>query len=178
MAWQEQLRGDPLPWLLESDSPGVRFLVLRDILALPHNSGELCAARRAAYHAGPIATVLAAMDETGYWVEPGLGYNPKYLSTVWSVILLAQLGAHVDEDQRVATACAYLVAHALTQGRQFTASGAPAGTADSLQGNLCWALLEIGCADPALDTAFEWMARSVTGEGVAPPEDRQERSAA
>jgi hypothetical protein len=41
-----------------------------------------------------------------------------------------------------------------------------------LQGNLCWALLELGCDDPRLDSAFEWMARSVTGEGVAPITDR------
>jgi hypothetical protein len=41
-----------------------------------------------------------------------------------------------------------------------------------LQGNLCWALLELGCADPRLKTAFDWLARSVTGEGIAPMEDR------
>ena len=32
MSWQEQLRGDPLPWLLEKDVPGVRYLALRDML--------------------------------------------------------------------------------------------------------------------------------------------------
>jgi len=42
-----------------------------------------------------------------------------------------------------------------------------------LQGDLCWALVELGFDDPRLATAFEWMARSVTGEGVAPVEDRQ-----
>ena len=47
--------------------------------------------------------------------------------------------------------------------------GAPSGTIDCLQGNLCWALLELGCDDPRLDGAFDWMARTVTGEGMAPP---------
>ena len=56
---------------------------------------------------------------------------------------------------------------------RFTASGAPSGTADCLQGNLCWALLELGCADPRLATAFEWMARTVTGEGIASVTDKQ-----
>jgi hypothetical protein len=63
--------------------------------------------------------------------------------------------------------------HALTEGGQFTASGAPSGTADCLQGNLSWALLELGCDDPRLNKAFDWMARSVTGEGIASSEDRQ-----
>jgi hypothetical protein len=51
-------------------------------------------------------------------------------------------------------------------------SGAPSGTIDCLQGNLCWALLELGCEDPRLERAFEWMARSLTGEGVAPASEQ------
>jgi hypothetical protein len=52
-------------------------------------------------------------------------------------------------------------------------SGAPSGTIDCLQGNLAWALLELGYDDLRLERAFDWMARSVTGEGIAPLEDRQ-----
>lgn len=44
---------------------------------------------------------------------------------------------------------------------------------DCLQGNLCWALTKPGCDDPRLDLAYEWMARTVTGEGIAPLTDRQ-----
>jgi len=51
-------------------------------------------------------------------------------------------------------------------------SGSPTGTADCLQGNLCWALTALGCTDSRLKGAFEWLARSVTGEGVAPASDR------
>ena len=32
MTWQEQLKGDPLTWLLEPESPGVRYLAMRDLL--------------------------------------------------------------------------------------------------------------------------------------------------
>jgi hypothetical protein len=32
---------------------------------------------------------------------------------------------------------------------------------------MCWALTELGCDDPRLKKAYEWMARSLTGEGVA-----------
>jgi hypothetical protein len=172
MSWQDQLKGNPLPWLLEPESPGVRYLALRDLLELPQDDPELATARRAAHQQGPIAAILAQMDQAGYWVEPGPGYNPKYRSTVWSVIMLAQLGAAVAEDPRIASACAYLLDHALTPGGQFTASGAPSGTVDCLQGNLCWALVELGCDDPRLEPAFDWLARSVTGEGIAPQTDK------
>jgi hypothetical protein len=173
MFWRQQLKGDSLAWLLEPDSPNLRYLALRDLLDRPENDPELRAACQSAHQHGPITAILDEMDPSGYWVEPGPGYNPKYRSTVWSVILLAQLGASVKEDQRIAQACAYLLEHALTENGQFTLTGAPSGTVDCLQGNLAWALLELGCNDPRLKSAFDWMARSVTGAGIAPADDRQ-----
>lgn len=173
MAWQDQLKGDSLPWLLESSSPEVRYLALRDLLDRPLADSDLRAARKAAHQKGPIAAILSNMEKEGCWVQPGPGYNPKYRSTVWALILLAQLGASVEEDKRIAKACAYLLDHALAEGGQFTASGAPSGTADCLQGNLLWSLQELGYDDPRLVKAFDWMARSVTGEGIAPVDDRK-----
>jgi hypothetical protein len=173
MAWQAQLKDDPIPWLLEPDSPGVRYLALRDLLHLPGDHPDLLEAGEHAHRQGPVAGVLAEMAPQGYWVEPGPGYLPKYRSTVWAVILLAQLGASAAVDERISRACEYILDHALTPKGQFTTTNAPSGTADCLQGNLCWALVELGCADPRLDYAFEWMARSVTGAGVAPSSDRQ-----
>jgi hypothetical protein len=165
-------KADPLPWLLEPDPPGVRYLALRDLLDRPPDDPELVQARQDAHTRGPIATILSAMDEEGYWLEPGPGYMPKYRSTVWSIIALAQLGASVQVGERIGRACAYLLDHALCSGGQLSSSGPPSGTVDCLQGNLCWALLELGCDDPRLESAFDWMARTVTGEGIAPAEDR------
>ena len=173
MSWKDQLKGDSLSWLLETASPEVRYLALRDLLDRPGSDSDLQTARKTAHQKGPIAVILSKMNEAGYWVEPGPGYNPKYRSTVWAIILLAQLGASVEEDKRIPKACAYLLDHALAEGGQFTASGAPSGNADCLQGNLLWALQELGYDDPRLDKAFDWMARTVTGEGVAPMGDRQ-----
>ena len=82
MAWQAQLKGNSLPWLLETESPGVRYLALRHVVGLPKDNPELRAARQTAHKKGPIATILADMDKAGYWAEPGPGYNPKYRSTV------------------------------------------------------------------------------------------------
>jgi hypothetical protein len=176
MSWQDQLKGDSVSWLLEAKTPGVRYLALRDLMGCPPTDPELRTARIDAHKNGPIATILDRMDKAGFWVAPGPGYNPKYRSTVWAVILLAQLGASVEEDKRIAQACTYLLDHALTEGGQFSASGAPSGTADCLQGNLSWALLELGCDDPRLEIAFDWMARTVTGEGIAPTSDRQAKT--
>ena len=172
MSWQDWLNDDPLPWLLEADPPGIRYLVLRDLLDCPADDPALLAARDDAYARGAIPTILDAMEPDGYWAMPGPGYNPKYRSTVWALITLGQLGASAACDSRISRACAYVLDHALTVHGQFTASGAPSGMADCLQGNLCAALLSLGYDDPRLETALEWTARSVTGEGVAPKEAR------
>jgi len=159
-----------LQWLLEPSDIGVKYLAMRDLLET--DAKELMAAKKGAHTEGPIAQVLAKMNKEGYWEQPGVGYYPKYTGTVWSIILLSQLGASIEMDERIATAGSYLLEHTLTKGGHFTVNGAPSGTADCLQGDLCAALLDLGYEDPRLDKAFEWMARSVTGEGVAPMSDK------
>ncbi len=172
MTWQNQLKGDSLTWLLEHDSPNVRYLALRDLMDYQADNKELLAARKAAYTEGPIASILAEMNDKGYWVKPGPGYSPKYRATVWSIIALGQLGASVEMDERIAGACTYLLDYASTDNGHFTMTGTPSGTIDCLQGNLCAALVNLGYEDPKLEMAFEWMARTVIGEGVAPIGDR------
>lgn len=172
MSEPDQIQNEALNWLLEPDPPGVRYLGLRDLVDCASDDPRLLDARQVAYTQGPIAAVLESMHPDGYWAEPGPGYLPKYRSSVWSIQLLAQLGASAAHDARIARACAYILDHAFAPGGQLTASGAPSGTADCLQGELLWSLLSLGYADPRLDTAFEWMARTVTGEGLAPNTER------
>ena len=172
MKWENQLNGDTLSWLLEENNPGVRYLALRDLVVLDESDPQLLTAQNAAHQHGPISTILDAMQAPGYWIQPGPGYNPKYFSTVWSIIMLGQLGASLKLDQRIHQACHYLLIHALTEFGQFSSSGTPGGTVDCLQGNLCGALLDLGLEDPRLETAYEWMARTITGEGIAPLGDK------
>ncbi|PIV27648.1 MAG: nitrogen fixation protein NifH [Anaerolineae bacterium CG03_land_8_20_14_0_80_58_20] len=174
MSWQTQLRGDSVSWLLESDSANVRYLAMRDLLDLPTDDKKLKAARKLAHKEGPIAHILSKMQEEGYWQRPGTGYGPKYKSTVWALILLAQLGASVKEDKRIKLACKYYLDHALNPDGQISAmtNNAPSGTIDCLQGNMLWSLMTLGYEDKRMDSAYEWMARTLTGEGVAPITDK------
>jgi hypothetical protein len=87
--------------------------------------------------------------------------------------MLAQLGASSNQDDSIKAACTYLLDHALTKGGLFSISGTPSTNVDCLQGNLCWALTEMNFDDDRLESAFEWMARSVTGIGVAPFEEKK-----
>ncbi len=159
-----------LKWLADSTEPGPRYLSIRDLVDA--GSKDLKTARAAAHKSGEIAQVLAKMSPEGFWAEPGAGYNPKYTSTVWSIIVLGQLGARVEEDKRIVTACDYYLDHALAPGGQISSNGAPGGTIDCIQGNVLTAMLDLGYEDDRLGGAFEWMARTLTGEGIAPMGDK------
>ena len=58
-----------IAWLLEEESPGVRYLALRDLLDLPHYDEELKTACKNAHEQGPISKVLEHMDENGFWMK-------------------------------------------------------------------------------------------------------------
>ena len=173
MFWEATMNANALNWLLEPDSPGVRYLALRDLVGLSIDDSELDKARQEAHEFGPIAKILDEMDDSGYWAEPGPGYNPKYRGSVWSLIMLSQLGASADLDDRIQRACEYMMENNISDNGQFTVYGTPSTTADCLQGNMCAALIDLGFNDPRMHKAIDWLARSVTGEGIAPNTDRK-----
>jgi hypothetical protein len=158
-----------LSWLLEPDeaNPGVRYFALRDLLDTPNNSPELTAAQADVMRTGPIPTILDAQYPNGYWVKPGPGYTPKYRSTLWQVIFLAQLGAD-GRDVRIRRAIEHIFSHALTPNDGFSINGRTSTTIHCLWGNVVWALFELGYetkGDERLNRTIDALARSVTGEG-------------
>jgi hypothetical protein len=167
--WQDLLKGDSLAWLLEPDpeNPSVRYLALRDLTGLPSNSPELSKAKAEAFSGGMIARVIKASRPEGYWTKPGAGYSPKYTGTVWSIALLAQMGAD-KSDSRVKIAAEYVLGNTLSQTGWFSYNGTPSGFIHCHAGYIGEALEDMGFGeDSRVTTAIEMQARLVTGEGIA-----------
>ncbi|MCB9422481.1 MAG: nitrogen fixation protein NifH [Ardenticatenaceae bacterium] len=174
MNWWERLNGDPLSWLLEVDgaNPGVRYFALKELLARPLTDPDLIAAQKAVMETGPVPIILKNQEPDGYWVKPGPGYYPKYTGTVWQIIFLAQLGAD-GRDTRVKAAGEYLLEQARAPNGGFSMDAKQTGEVHCLEGNLAAALLDLGwLGDERLAEALDWLARSITGEGIAPAEER------
>ena len=171
MTWTDRLRGDPLPWLLEPETPAVRAATLVRLLDRPADDPDVVAARAAAMRTDPIAATLAAQSPEGWWVKPGPGYAPKYTGTVWSVILLDQLGAD-PADERVQRACEYVLRMTPTASGGLGCSGShkesappPSSVLHCLNGNLVRALIGFGhLEDPRVQSAISWQARAITGQ--------------
>jgi hypothetical protein len=100
-------------------------------------------------------------------VKPGGGYSPKYRSTIWQVIWLAELGADAA-DKRVRRGCEYVLSHSLAPNGAFSYNQkpVPSGSVHCMNGNLVWAFFQLGFGDdPRVQTALEWIAGAITGEG-------------
>lgn len=155
-----------LAWLLEEDleNPGVRYFALKELVDADHS--DLETAQEAVMVSGPVPIILENQHADGYWVKPG--YLPKYNGTMWSIIFLGQFGAD-GRDPRIQKACEHLFDYAIAEHGGLSASGNNSGLIHCLQGNLCAALIDFGyLGDERLQAALAWLARSITGEGIAP----------
>ncbi|MBU4352865.1 MAG: nitrogen fixation protein NifH [Nanoarchaeota archaeon] len=166
MAHGEDEMNNIFDWLLELDNPSVRYFALRGLLDRPEDDLEVLAARRAIMDSDPVRKILSAQNPEGWWDKPGPGYSRKYLSTVWQLIFLAELGADGSHSQ-IQRGCDYRLSHAqaIHCGLSATANATPSGAIHCLDGNLIWALTSLGYAqDERLRRAVEWLAGAVTGE--------------
>ena len=170
--WLGVLNGDPLPWLLDENTPAIRHLALRFLLDEPEDAPAVRRARSKAMRTPPISTILEHQHPEGYWEKPGPGYGRKYRGTVWSLTFLDQMGAD-GSDRRLERACAYVLAHTQTSSGGFGISGAlserpppPSAVYHCLNGNLLRAMVDFGhLDDQRVRRAIDWQARSITGEG-------------
>lgn len=156
-----------LPWLLEPDvaNPAVRYFALRDLLGQSAASVELRQAQDAIMATGPVPAILDAQHPDGYWLKPGAGYSPKYRSTAWQIILLAELGADPD-DAQVQRGCEYLLAHTPAPNGAFSVYNPPrpSGALHCLNGNLLFALMQLGYANDArVQAALAWQIQAIVG---------------
>jgi len=102
-------------WLLDSGESSVRYRVLRDLEGRPESDAEVVSARNEIGRKGWAASLLQHQLPTGQWMSPGTSmeelYRPKYVSTNWCLLALAELGA-TRGDPRVAKGAELLLQRA------------------------------------------------------------------
>ncbi len=100
---------DLVPWLLQATTPSIRYITLRRLLGRPEHDPEVQAAWLEMEATGPIPTILAGQTPAGNWAGERSYYTPKYVSTHWSMLLLAELAAD-DSDPRLQQGAAFMLA--------------------------------------------------------------------
>ena len=93
MSWINELKADPIEWLLETSNPSVRYWALLDILDREPNDPDVTKARGSIMASEPVKTILSAQDPSGHWCKADDMYLPKYKATTHQLLILAELGA-------------------------------------------------------------------------------------
>ena len=178
---------DPIPWLLEGD-PSVRYFTLTGLLGAAPDAPEVQEARRAIMRQGAVTRILAAQQADGHFCERDRFYTDKYRGTVWTLLILAELGAD-GADERLRAACEAVLRDAqdpdsggFSTGRSKKAGGGLHGMViPCLTGNLVFSLIRLGMLDDQrVQRAIDWIItyqRFDDAEGEAPtgwPYDRLE----
>ncbi len=179
-------------WLMEPDSPSVRYWTIRDF-----GLAEDAAAARAAIPDSPVVRkVMARQADGGYWGDPDSPYLPKYKATYWTLMLLGYLGLS-REDDRIRRAVEYIlrfqqpdggfaasseaqaqeeyrrqVARSQSRGRPvpeetaYIADQIHQETLSCLTGNTVAALLRFGYGDDArVRRALQWLTGVQNADG-------------
>jgi hypothetical protein len=105
--WIQVLYSDVIPWLMARDAPSVRYWTLTKLLDRQEEEDEVAEARRAIMESGPAVEILSHYAGDGRWEGERSYYTPKYKSTHWQLLLLAELAAGGDE--RIAAACRRMI---------------------------------------------------------------------
>lgn len=155
-------------WLLEPKNPSVRYHALLDLLGKGPKDANVVEAREQINRDPWVVSILDRQKEKTYWETRESCYVPKWSSTVWQLLVLADLGVTV-EDERVRNACEFfLMLHRKEDG------GFSAGRADSpkttshicLTGNIVWALLRLGYVDDVrVWRAIDWLLSKQMDDG-------------
>lgn len=153
-----------LDWLLDPSQPSVRYRALRDLEGRTASDGELRAIRSEIPIRGWAAEILAERRPGGWWVSDQSLYVPKYLSTNWRMLVLADLGL-TRGLPAVRESCELWMARSPLSGGGV--GGNSKGTGHHcFTANMARALLEFGYEeDPRVRRALEWLVSTADPKG-------------
>jgi len=85
---------DWMKWLLGANTPSIVYQARKDLRAGRPSAAQLRVAKARVMRSGAVPAILARQSEQGNWkIDKGGFYGPKFYSTHWSMMLLAELGA-------------------------------------------------------------------------------------
>ena len=185
--WRATLKADLTEWLLEEDNPSVRYFTLIDILDRPEDDTAVQTARQEIMQSGIVPDILQKQREVEYLKAYPRFYTYKYKGLVWSLIVLAELGA--DLNPQIKEQCEYMLSH--SQEQQYggfsqntavrTGGGRITEVIPCLTGNMVWSMIRFGyLEDLRLQKGIDWITRFMRfNDGVedgpsVPPYDRYE----
>lgn len=152
-------------WLLTAGDAPVQYHVLRDLVGLGNEDRRLQAARQAIPDSPAVSSILAAQLPEGNWDKGGSGYVYKYTGTVWSLMLLSELGM-TAADRRVRRGAEWYLSNVCHPSGGFYAAVTDRRPMPCLTGNMVRAFHRFGLGDdPRVQRAVGWILDNQRHDG-------------
>lgn len=147
-----------LPWLLEESQPSIRYRTLVELLHREPSDPDVRQARAQIPRVGWAADLLSGNGPGGAWPPEGKLYHPKYVSGLWRLLVLSDLGVTRDDPRLAPVAERWMAEYHRPDGG-FWASGARGHLCTT--GNAVRALLRFGYEDdPRVIDGLDWMVKN------------------
>ena len=146
-------------WLLDEEQPSVRYLTLTQLLGKSEKENEVRRAKAEVAKRGWAKDILERQLPSGAWYHDKSLFHPRFHSTFWMLLVLADLGLTKD-DPRVEKASKLWLDHNFTKDGGFSQTGKSSGHL-CITGNSARALVKLGYGDhPKVRRAFEWFVEN------------------
>ncbi|MGE5627270.1 MAG: nitrogen fixation protein NifH [Solirubrobacterales bacterium] len=152
-------------WILEEDNPSVRYFTMESLLTM--NDKEVKSAKESIMKHGLVPKILQCQNQDGFFGASEKFYTQKYKGTVWTLLILAELGAD-PLDEQVKKSCEFILNHSqdpITKGFSYTQSkknftGLTSGVIPCLTGNMVYTLIKLGyIQDERVQNAINWIVK-------------------
>ncbi len=151
-----------LDWLL-ADEPSVQYFALTCLLGRSENDPDVRKSRETIGKKGWAAQILRKQKDDKYWENPESCFVPKWASTTWQLIVLADLGVS-GEDERIRNSIEhFLEQHNVESGGFSLRPRGPEGFNPHVcaTGNMVRTLARFGYArDERVVKAMRWLVSS------------------
>lgn len=145
-------------WLLESETPSIRYKALRRLMGRSEGDPEVQRAKGEIMHGGPVPAILNGQASDGHWRHESSYYTPKYTSSHWSMMLLTELDAN-GNDPRLQAGAASMLIRTQTRKKKDSVAG-PIQGLGCFWGNLLRYALHCGFSeDPRLHAVVTRLVR-------------------
>ena len=153
-----------IDWLLEDDQPSIRYRTLTDLLGRSKRDSDVREARANIPKTGWVADILAERDPAGWWVRAENHYHPKYVSTYWKMLVLADLG--VTRDLPAIQESVDLWTRTKPVQRREPGAHLPGFLHHCVVGMSARAFMQFGYGDdPRVREGLEWLASTANPKG-------------
>ncbi len=165
ISWKSFLINDVINWLLEKENPSVRYYTLTDLLERKSEDSEVKEAKQQIMKTGIIPKILSKQNPKGYWgIAEDFYVRSKYKGTVWSLIILAELGAD-GNDKRIKNSCEFIFKNSqnlknggFSSARASSGGGVTGRVIPCLTGNMVWSLIRFGYIDDLrVQNGIKWI---------------------